>query len=163
LFVLPWGSTWILGTTDTPWSHDFAHPVATHADVDYLLTKANALLTSDLAESDVVGTYAGLRPLLDDEGTESELSREHVLRRPRRPARGAPPAGGPPRPPAQAGRPPGCGPPPPPPSPPGPGARCRGAPPGRCRGSAPRPPPPSPARPSPGRAATRSPTPPSPA
>ncbi len=83
LFVLPWGATWIIGTTDTPWVHDYAHPAATHADVAYLLEQANSLLSSDLAESDVIGLYAGLRPLLDDDGSESELSREHLVRRPR--------------------------------------------------------------------------------
>ncbi len=81
LFVLPWGGTWIIGTTDTPWRHGYAHPAATRADIGYLLEEANRLLTSDLAESDVIGLYAGLRPLIDHQGeTESELSREHLVR-----------------------------------------------------------------------------------
>lgn len=84
LFVLPWGDAWLLGTTDTAWPYGFSHPAATHADVEYLLTEANKILCSDLAESDVSGLYAGLRPLVDQEGeTESRLSREHVVRRPR--------------------------------------------------------------------------------
>ena len=82
LFVLPWGSAWLLGTTDTAWTHDLAHPVATAQDVEYLLDQANSILSSRLTESDVTGVYAGLRPLVDQEGlSESELSREHVVRR----------------------------------------------------------------------------------
>ena len=82
LFVLPWGNTWIIGTTDTPWSHSYSHPASTNADLAYLLHEANAILTSDLAESDISGVYAGLRPLVDQDGlAESEISREHLVRR----------------------------------------------------------------------------------
>ncbi|MFN8155926.1 MAG: glycerol-3-phosphate dehydrogenase/oxidase [Candidatus Nanopelagicales bacterium] len=85
LFVLPWGRSWVIGTTDTAWHHGFAHPSATHADLAYLLEQANAVLTSDLDETDVIGLYAGLRPLVDTEGlSESEISREHTVRRPLR-------------------------------------------------------------------------------
>ena len=83
LFVLPWGRSWIIGTTDTTWHHGLSHPSATHADLAYLLDMANASLTSNLTESDVIGLYAGLRPLVDTEGlSESELSREHTVRNP---------------------------------------------------------------------------------
>ncbi len=83
LFVLPWGRSWVIGTTDTTWHHGLSHPSATHADLSYLLGQANAVLTSNLSESDVIGLYAGLRPLVDTEGlTESEISREHTVRRP---------------------------------------------------------------------------------
>jgi glycerol-3-phosphate dehydrogenase len=83
LFVLPWGRSWVIGTTDTTWHHGLSHPSATHADLAYLLGQANAALTSQLAESDVIGLYAGLRPLVDTEGlSESEISREHTVRRP---------------------------------------------------------------------------------
>ncbi len=83
LFILPWGRSWVIGTTDTAWHHDLSHPSATHKDLHYLLDMANAALTSDLTESDVIGLYAGLRPLVDTEGlSESEISREHTVRRP---------------------------------------------------------------------------------
>ncbi len=83
LFVLPWGRSWIIGTTDTTWHHGLSHPSATHADLAYLLDMANASLTSNLTESDVIGLYAGLRPLVDTEGlSESEISREHTVRNP---------------------------------------------------------------------------------
>jgi glycerol-3-phosphate dehydrogenase len=83
LFVLPWGRSWIIGTTDTLWHEGLSHPVATHADLTYLLDMANTSLASHLTQDDVIGVYAGLRPLVDTEGlSESEISREHTVRRP---------------------------------------------------------------------------------
>jgi len=83
LFVLPWGSCWLLGTTDTAWQHGLSHPVANSTDVAYILEQANRVLRSGLELADVIGVYAGLRPLVDVEGlSESEISREHVVRRP---------------------------------------------------------------------------------
>lgn len=82
LFVIPWGRQWIIGTTDTDWSHDLAHPAATAVDVDYLLTTVNAVLARPLSRGDVLGVYAGLRPLLAGESEDtSRLSREHAVAR----------------------------------------------------------------------------------
>ena len=44
LFVIPWGRHWIIGTTDTDWSLDKAHPAASAADIHYLLDHVNAVL-----------------------------------------------------------------------------------------------------------------------
>ena len=44
LFIIPWGSHWIIGTTDTDWKLDLAHPAASQTDIDYLLDHANSLL-----------------------------------------------------------------------------------------------------------------------
>ncbi len=87
LFVIPWDRHWIIGTTDTPWDHDPDHPVATGADVDYLLAHVNAVLREPLTADDVVGVYAGLRPLLDGgtgvaPGDTTKLSREHAVAEP---------------------------------------------------------------------------------
>jgi glycerol-3-phosphate dehydrogenase len=81
LFLIPWGrSHWIIGTTDTPWQLGRAHPAASRTDIDYLLGWANTVLTDPLGPSDVVGVYAGLRPLLIGESDEtSRLSREHAV------------------------------------------------------------------------------------
>ena len=82
LFVIPWGSRWIVGTTDTDWELDRAHPAASRADIDYLLEQVNAVLTAPITRADVVGVYAGLRPLLSGESEEtSQLSREHAVAR----------------------------------------------------------------------------------
>ena len=37
LFVIPWGRHWIVGTTDTDWELDKAHPAARRTDIDYVL------------------------------------------------------------------------------------------------------------------------------
>ncbi|HJS71491.1 MAG TPA: glycerol-3-phosphate dehydrogenase/oxidase [Acidimicrobiia bacterium] len=80
LFVIPWDRHWIIGTTDTPWSLHKAHPAASRSDIDYLLRWANTALTSELRTDDVVGVYAGLRPLLRGESEQtSKLSREHAV------------------------------------------------------------------------------------
>jgi glycerol-3-phosphate dehydrogenase len=83
LFVIPWGTHWIIGTTDTDWDLDRAHPAATRADIDYLLEHLNAVLREPLTHADIQGVYAGLRPLLSGESEDSsQLSREHAVARP---------------------------------------------------------------------------------
>ncbi|OLR90485.1 glycerol-3-phosphate dehydrogenase [Actinokineospora bangkokensis] len=82
LFVIPWRNHWIVGTTDTDWNLDLAHPAATRADIDYILEHVNKVLATPLTHDDIEGVYAGLRPLLagEDEQT-SKLSREHAVAR----------------------------------------------------------------------------------
>ncbi|ONI74495.1 glycerol-3-phosphate dehydrogenase [Kribbella sp. ALI-6-A] len=80
LFVIPWGRHWLIGTTDTDWNLDKAHPAATSKDIEYLLEHVNSVLTTPLTREDVEGVYAGLRPLLAGESeSTSKLSREHVV------------------------------------------------------------------------------------
>ncbi|OBJ42694.1 glycerol-3-phosphate dehydrogenase [Mycolicibacterium mucogenicum] len=80
LFVIPWGTHWIIGTTDTDWNLDLAHPAATKADIDYILGHVNKVLATPLNHDDIDGVYAGLRPLLAGESEEtSKLSREHAV------------------------------------------------------------------------------------
>ncbi len=80
LFIIPWGRHWLIGTTDTDWQLDKAHPAATSKDIEYLLDHVNAVLTTPLTREDVEGVYAGLRPLLAGESeSTSKLSREHVV------------------------------------------------------------------------------------
>ena len=83
LFIIPWGRHWIVGTTDTDWSLDKAHPAASRADIDYVLAQVNLVLAVPLTQEDVAGVYAGLRPLLAGESeSTSQLSREHVVAHP---------------------------------------------------------------------------------
>lgn len=83
LFVIPWHQHWIIGTTDTDWDLDLAHPAASSADIDYLLGQVNRLLARPLTRDDVMGVYAGLRPLLAGESdSTSKLSREHAVATP---------------------------------------------------------------------------------
>jgi glycerol-3-phosphate dehydrogenase len=83
LFVIPWGRHWIIGTTDTDWSLDRAHPAASRTDIDYVLGQVNRVLAVPLTRDDVEGVYAGLRPLLTGESDlTSKLSREHIVAHP---------------------------------------------------------------------------------
>ncbi|GGB72653.1 FAD-dependent oxidoreductase [Knoellia flava TL1] len=84
LFIIPWDEHWIIGTTDTDWSLDKAHPAATSADIDYLLETVNSVLVTPLTRDDIDGVYAGLRPLIsgDDSDETTKLSREHVVATP---------------------------------------------------------------------------------
>jgi glycerol-3-phosphate dehydrogenase len=80
LFVIPWHRFWLVGTTDTPWELRRAHPAACRTDIEYLLHWVNTVLASPLRPEDVVGVYAGLRPLLAGESDEtSKLTREHAV------------------------------------------------------------------------------------
>ncbi len=80
LFVIPWGRHWIVGTTDTPWSLHRSHPAASRSDIEYLLTWVNSALRTPIVPEDIVGVYAGLRPLLSGESEQtSKLSREHAV------------------------------------------------------------------------------------
>nr|WP_066905677.1 glycerol-3-phosphate dehydrogenase/oxidase [Millisia brevis] len=82
LFIIPWGTHWIIGTTDTDWNLDLAHPAATRADIDYILEHVNTVLATPLEHEDIDGVYAGLRPLLAGESDQtSKLSREHAVAR----------------------------------------------------------------------------------
>ena len=87
LFIIPWPDYWIIGTTDTPWDQDVSKPVATAADVDYILEHANSVLTHPISRQDIIGVYAGLRPLLQPrlkpgaKASSTKVSREHTVTR----------------------------------------------------------------------------------
>src|SRR5262245_27602407 len=84
LFVVPWQRGWLIGDTDTPWTGPPGEVVATGADVDYLLGRANALLASPLTRDDVCGVTAGLRPLVASAARTdtTRISRSHVVESP---------------------------------------------------------------------------------
>jgi glycerol-3-phosphate dehydrogenase len=81
-FVIPWLGKVLLGTTDT----DYAGPpdavAPTGEDVEYLLEGHNHHLTPPLTRAELLGEFAGLRPLLRSApGDPSARSREHRLLR----------------------------------------------------------------------------------
>ena len=86
LFIIPWSRYWIIGTTDTPWTEGLRHPAATSADIDYVLAQANTVLRTPLTREDIIGVFAGLRPLLQPgtKGgtTSTKVSREHTVASP---------------------------------------------------------------------------------
>ncbi|MFD9706124.1 glycerol-3-phosphate dehydrogenase/oxidase [Lentzea sp. NPDC059081] len=72
-----------LGLTDEPVDEIPDVPAVPESDVDFLLQTASSVLHRELTRADVIGSYAGLRPLLEAEGTTADLSRHHaVLRAP---------------------------------------------------------------------------------
>jgi glycerol-3-phosphate dehydrogenase len=100
--VRKWWDHWIIGTTDTPWDGPLDAPLVEDADIAYLLRNTNRFLRAKLRPSDIVGGYAGLRPLLApapagpapagpaaagsaaagsaaDAATTSALSRDHAV------------------------------------------------------------------------------------
>jgi glycerol-3-phosphate dehydrogenase len=84
LFVIPWGRFWLIGDTDTEWPYDPAHPMASRSDLEYLLAKVNAVLRDPLVPGDIVGVFAGLRPLVAAAGADTtRLSRSHTVSSPR--------------------------------------------------------------------------------
>jgi glycerol-3-phosphate dehydrogenase len=84
LFLIPWGDKWIVGTTDTPYEGDRAKPLATQDDVQYILDQANRVLEPKLKSEDILGVFAGLRPLVANKSgsATTKLSREHTVDRP---------------------------------------------------------------------------------
>jgi glycerol-3-phosphate dehydrogenase len=83
LFVIPWQQHWIIGTTDTDWTLRKDHPAASAADIDYLLTRVNEVLRTPLDRRDIVGVFAGLRPLVQgNSSSTAKLSREHAVSHP---------------------------------------------------------------------------------
>jgi glycerol-3-phosphate dehydrogenase len=88
VFVVPWGDdgrggftfTYV-GTTDTDYDGPLDEPQCTPDDVAYLLRAVNGATTTRVTEHDVLGTWAGLRPLVRDARSErtADLSRRHSV------------------------------------------------------------------------------------
>jgi glycerol-3-phosphate dehydrogenase len=82
MFAIPWGRQTILGTTDTPYDGALDGLSLTREDLDYVLAAGNAVFkSSDLTEGDVLGAWAGVRPLIRQpgSGSMSDISRRHTL------------------------------------------------------------------------------------
>ena len=81
IFVVPWGDRVYLGTTDTDYEGSLEHPLCTAEDVQYILRAINASISSPISESDVLSTWAGLRPLVASANSErtADLSRRHSV------------------------------------------------------------------------------------
>src|SRR5581483_10703712 len=92
---IPWGDRIYVGTTDTDYDGSLEDPQCTAADIDYLLGALNAWVTRPVGRQEVLGAWAGLRPLVggatadgDDDGDgrpaptskTADLSRRHAVR-----------------------------------------------------------------------------------
>ncbi len=83
VFLIPWGSVTYVGTTDTDYDGPIDAPACNADDVAYLLGAINRSVTTDITEADVLGTWAGLRPLVRDatSARTADLSRRHRVDR----------------------------------------------------------------------------------
>lgn len=81
VFGIPRHEMYIIGTTDTDFSGDPKDVSVTPEDVKYLLEVASHYFPgAKLTKDDIISSYAGVRPLVDDGSvTESKTSREHVV------------------------------------------------------------------------------------
>ena len=81
IFVVPWGDFVYVGTTDTDYDGSLDDPQCTEVDVDYLLAALNSFSTEPVERSDVLATWAGLRPLVAAATSErtADLSRRHAV------------------------------------------------------------------------------------
>lgn len=84
LFAIPWGERVILGTTDTDYDGPTDRPTCDARDMRYVLDVVNdAFPSAGLSAADVISTWAGLRPLVDDgHGRPSDISRRHQIAMP---------------------------------------------------------------------------------
>ena len=84
VFVVPWGQFTFVGTTDTDYTGPIDDPQCNKNDVEYLLRALNGSITETVTTDDILGTWAGLRPLVADpeaSGRTADLSRRHKVRR----------------------------------------------------------------------------------
>jgi glycerol-3-phosphate dehydrogenase len=81
IFSLPWYGRTLIGTTDNDFDGDITHPRPAEADVEYLLSAVNDFFGTSLGESDLVGAYAGVRPLIStgDPRKSVDISRKAEL------------------------------------------------------------------------------------
>ena len=82
VFVVPWGDLTYVGTTDTDYDGPIDDPQCTEADIDYLLRAINfSVVDTEITRDDIVGTWAGLRPLVSDASSArtADLSRRHKV------------------------------------------------------------------------------------
>ncbi|MEM0996008.1 MAG: glycerol-3-phosphate dehydrogenase/oxidase [Bacteroidota bacterium] len=81
VFIIPRQLWTYIGTTDTSFKGDLAHPRTTAADVRYLLEATNtAFSEAKITQADISSTWAGIRPLIHEEGkSPSELSRKDEI------------------------------------------------------------------------------------
>ncbi|MDB5313974.1 MAG: Glycerol-3-phosphate dehydrogenase [Gemmataceae bacterium] len=81
LFVIPWHGHTLVGTTDIAVPHVPVEPRATAGEVDFILETAGRYLAKPPRRGDVLGTFAGIRPLVKrDGGSTAALARDHTIR-----------------------------------------------------------------------------------
>jgi glycerol-3-phosphate dehydrogenase len=80
LFVIPWHGHTLVGTTDVAVPYPPAEPQAPAEDIDFILDTAGRYLSPKPRREDVLGTFAGIRPLVTGAGNTAALARDHTIR-----------------------------------------------------------------------------------
>ncbi len=79
-FLIPFGRRWVVGTTDHPWDGPVDRPTAPADQVDEVIDNLNASVDVGITRSDVIATFAGIRPLAaTSDASTVKASREHVV------------------------------------------------------------------------------------
>jgi len=80
-FIIPWMGNSLIGTTDTDFN-DYPDNVAVkQEDIDYLTGEVKRVLPhADLNRDNIIMSFAGLRPLVQEPGDPSRVSRKHVIK-----------------------------------------------------------------------------------
>lgn len=85
VFVVPWQNAVMIGTTDQAYTGDVNNPVPEEKEIEYLLDVVNSFSDGEkLTRASVVGSFAGLRPLIEMHGVNGaantgKISREHFI------------------------------------------------------------------------------------
>lgn len=81
VFAIPYLDQYtMIGTTDREYQGDPSKVQITQAETDYLLEVSNAHFKKQLTQADIIWTFAGVRPLCDDESDNpSAITRDYTL------------------------------------------------------------------------------------
>ena len=81
IFALPWLGRSLVGTTDNNYEGDIDHVSPSSDDIEYLLEAVNSFFRTELDADDLVGAYAGVRPLISpgDARKSVDISRKAEL------------------------------------------------------------------------------------
>jgi glycerol-3-phosphate dehydrogenase len=81
MFAIPWHGHTLVGTTDVPVPEATLEPVATEAEIDFVLETAGRYLQKPPTRADVLSVFAGIRPLIKagDRKSTAALSRDHAI------------------------------------------------------------------------------------
>jgi len=80
-FIIPWNGLYLIGTTDVRYDADPDWVVPDETEIRYLIEETNtAIPQAALDRTSVLYAYAGLRPLPNVDGSESGITRRHIIR-----------------------------------------------------------------------------------
>lgn len=81
LFAIPWHGHTLVGTTDVPIKDTPLEPLATHAEIEFILETAGRYLEKAPTRADILSVFAGIRPLVKAGGGKNTaaLSRDHTI------------------------------------------------------------------------------------